>query len=493
MSAEKRISRIMDEIPEYDDYFNDLQQQPGYDDYLNDYLDHYSQSQPQPQSQSQSQSQLQPQTETQSKTQVMTPEDVINFAYVLDPKTKGQNKELSEIEFEMIWAMKKELDGEKLRLLYQHHLDLFIKYDKLFLTELKKSGQDLLEYTKMKQAYVTVDNYFNGLKTHNMLSGLKIKSPKTITSSTTSSPLKSPSVLSDKSNPDTLSSPDKRGSRSSLFSSLRRSVNQPAESIFTQVEPKKFAEKCHKLFVYCYFAQESRELQYQSRHSGTETSGYAKLMKGIFNNFLLKLLNEVDIYCRAGRTKRLVQIFSEVVVTLFGLGNLALGKLVMYGVEELRECQPEMVDELKAKIGDKRQYEKYPYLVDPAFILMNFIHALENPYTTTVGTKIHNKILETKRRMVEEARFVMQAEYEDFVVYSYLQPEEFIDSPLYVTNGKSSRSKCIVENCGQRGGFDKSSAKYPRRYSKEYCTSTPCHKMGFTQKASCRYYKNCYK
>lgn len=35
--------------------------------------------------------------------------------------------------------------------------------------------------------------------------------------------------------------------------------------------------------------------------------------------------------------------------------------------------------------------------------------------------------------------------------------------------------------------------KKPRKYSKSYCSSTPCNKMGFTQKASCRPYKNCYK
>ena len=34
--------------------------------------------------------------------------------------------------------------------------------------------------------------------------------------------------------------------------------------------------------------------------------------------------------------------------------------------------------------------------------------------------------------------------------------------------------------------------KYPRRFSRKYCKKTPCKKMGFTQKASCRPYKNCY-
>ena len=31
-----------------------------------------------------------------------------------------------------------------------------------------------------------------------------------------------------------------------------------------------------------------------------------------------------------------------------------------------------------------------------------------------------------------------------------------------------------------------------RKYSKRYCKKTSCKKMGFTQKASCRPYKNCY-
>jgi hypothetical protein len=34
--------------------------------------------------------------------------------------------------------------------------------------------------------------------------------------------------------------------------------------------------------------------------------------------------------------------------------------------------------------------------------------------------------------------------------------------------------------------------KQPRLMSKKYCKKTPCRRMGFTQKASCRPYKNCY-
>ena len=34
--------------------------------------------------------------------------------------------------------------------------------------------------------------------------------------------------------------------------------------------------------------------------------------------------------------------------------------------------------------------------------------------------------------------------------------------------------------------------KKKRLMSKTYCNKTPCRRMGFTQKASCRPYKNCY-
>lgn len=34
--------------------------------------------------------------------------------------------------------------------------------------------------------------------------------------------------------------------------------------------------------------------------------------------------------------------------------------------------------------------------------------------------------------------------------------------------------------------------KMPRKMSRNYCRKTPCRKMGFTQRASCRPYKNCF-
>jgi len=35
--------------------------------------------------------------------------------------------------------------------------------------------------------------------------------------------------------------------------------------------------------------------------------------------------------------------------------------------------------------------------------------------------------------------------------------------------------------------------KKPRKWSASYCKKTSCSEMGFSQKASCRPYKNCYK
>jgi hypothetical protein len=35
--------------------------------------------------------------------------------------------------------------------------------------------------------------------------------------------------------------------------------------------------------------------------------------------------------------------------------------------------------------------------------------------------------------------------------------------------------------------------KKHRLMSRKYCKKTPCRRMGFTQKASCRPYKNCYR
>jgi hypothetical protein len=44
----------------------------------------------------------------------------------------------------------------------------------------------------------------------------------------------------------------------------------------------------------------------------------------------------------------------------------------------------------------------------------------------------------------------------------------------------------------EKGGRRTRRFRFPRRMTKKYCKKTPCKRMGFTQKASCRPYKNCY-
>jgi hypothetical protein len=65
-----------------------------------------------------------------------------------------------------------------------------------------------------------------------------------------------------------------------------------------------------------------------------------------------------------------------------------------------------------------------------------------------------------------------------------------------VFNKKSKKSSFLKKRSPKRsqsGGFDKKTAKFPRKFSKSHCLKRSCNKMGFTEKASCRYYKNCYK
>lgn len=51
--------------------------------------------------------------------------------------------------------------------------------------------------------------------------------------------------------------------------------------------------------------------------------------------------------------------------------------------------------------------------------------------------------------------------------------------------------KRVIKSYLEEKEQDKSKGK--RKMSKSYCEKTPCKDMGFSQKASCRPYKNCYK
>ena len=62
----------------------------------------------------------------------------------------------------------------------------------------------------------------------------------------------------------------------------------------------------------------------------------------------------------------------------------------------------------------------------------------------------------------------------------------YVPRPLTVTNPAPGDPMGTQSNRGGR--------KTRRRLmSRKYCKKTPCRRMGFTQKASCRPYKNCYR
>ena len=78
-----------------------------------------------------------------------------------------------------------------------------------------------------------------------------------------------------------------------------------------------------------------------------------------------------------------------------------------------------------------------------------------------------------------------------------VQPDSVAnESPIKYTPGILTPKTPIdmTQDAKQNGGkFDKRRAKSPRKWSRAYCKRTSCDKMGFSQRASCRPYKNCYK
>jgi hypothetical protein len=62
---------------------------------------------------------------------------------------------------------------------------------------------------------------------------------------------------------------------------------------------------------------------------------------------------------------------------------------------------------------------------------------------------------------------------------------------LYSTVGELLKEIKEMKSEGEIGESKK--FKKPRKWGPSYCKKTPCGSMGFSQKASCRPYKNCYK
>lgn len=78
--------------------------------------------------------------------------------------------------------------------------------------------------------------------------------------------------------------------------------------------------------------------------------------------------------------------------------------------------------------------------------------------------------------------------YLALIAWAYMPAKKPAESGARRVTNKSTRKSV-------RGSAKpKKTRKYalPRKYSKAYCLKTACRKMGFSQRASCRPYKNCY-
>jgi len=65
---------------------------------------------------------------------------------------------------------------------------------------------------------------------------------------------------------------------------------------------------------------------------------------------------------------------------------------------------------------------------------------------------------------------------------------EITELSLFDTDSSKDVARLNAEGGRKTRKFRKS-----RKMSKKYCKKTPCRRMGFTQRASCRPYKNCYR
>ena len=77
------------------------------------------------------------------------------------------------------------------------------------------------------------------------------------------------------------------------------------------------------------------------------------------------------------------------------------------------------------------------------------------------------------------------AEYIDYEEMDIANPD-YYNLLLNLIKAHAATQKA----CAKTGG---KSFKFPRRFTRKHCMSKPCRRMGFTEKASCRPYKNCYR
>jgi len=408
-------------------------------------------------------------------------EEIINFAYLYDDKRPTTT--LEDLEDKIVEKLQDSKDINTLKLFYVNHLDLFVKNQNKFQNMIK-NVLFLDDYMKYRTMYADIKTFIDSITLYSELI----------------SPVNTPLLGIPQLTPTLLTRPHSAKMKKRLSDVFDKSY--PSESIFSKIQPNDFAIKCHRMYLCYYFLSEMRQYQFYSRVSTREIAGYAHDFSNFYNNIVRKLELEVDIFCKTGQFSSLADIFIVLSNTFLELGNLPLAQVSINIMHRFQRCKEKKIEHFMEKHGivfplrstNLNKYKKFSYLVEPDNIDKVFFTAQELENKIKTFSFIQQKLVKTKSEILNENIFSSKPSHEDFILSSYINPKMVIKEKLFKTTIPGGMdSACIQEKCDQIGGaFDKKYAKYPRKWSKEYCMKTPCHNMGFSQKSSCRYYKNCY-
>lgn len=143
---------------------------------------------------------------------------------------------------------------------------------------------------------------------------------------------------------------------------------------------------------------------------------------------------------------------------------------------------------------------------------VKFVRMTPVPGTTAFDIVYKSKkpVVSSEQRMLgqyiqgidEDGNHPIDGELVELEFDRELEPEEIPE--VQRTKEKKGVAEIAVAKNMPPGMFSKEVGKYlggrktrrwkmPRKHTRKYCKKTPCRRMGFTQKASCRPWKNCYR
>jgi hypothetical protein len=415
--------------------------------------------------------------------------ELINFAYLYDDKKTS----LKDIESRIIDNIHDIDDIDKIKIFYLNHLDLFIKNQSKF-KKIIRNQVFLDEYMKYRTAFADIKAYIDSLSLYNTL--LSPETPNTP---------RTPNSIGTPDTPNSILSTSSKSSAKSRFSGFF-DKKYPLLSIFNKVEPLEFGKICHKIYLAYYFLIEMREYQYYSRVSTREVKGYAGEFSNFYDNFYRKLESEIEIFCESNSFSLLADTFITLSTYFLDVGNTSLAQICINLMDRFKICKESKIKQflesqnltLPLNALSIKNYKKFTYLVEPTSINRAFVTSQETESKIKTFSFIQTKMVKTKEEILSKNITSTKTTYDDFLVFNYINPKIIIKNKLYTSSSPCGiECLCIQQKCKSsqkgKGHFDKKHTKYPRKWSKSYCQKTSCDKMGFSQKASCRYYKNCYK